>query len=634
MKGLIQSAALTVLVFVGCRSAQDYRHEADVTADAYLSAYQQKVTGKVDHFDIETPADTLRRRLMIDQKLLVNDPASFGIRDLPTNLYWRTDERLEKGGSDPSVAVWRGGTNALEIGLVDAVRIAAFNSREYKARKESLYKTALAMDLEDDTFRTIFSGVLSGGADVFFDDDEDRSLEGHAVSHDERASLGFTRKFRNGARLTGSIMANVAGMLTGDTRTAWGSSADLSISIPLLRGSGELVNTESLTQAQRSFVYAVRDFEQYKREFICRIESSYLALVLARRQQQNQDEAFRRVIRSTRRSYRMAEASRMSQSQFEQAHQSELSSRASWIASCQSYESTKDGFKLTLGLPPDACIEPRDSDLAALEKYVSDYAELEEEEYDMGKDDENGQIVLEAPDSVDDGQLKLRTDRAIAIAFSNRLDFASVRDEVEDAQRKLVIAEDALRAEVTLGASVGNLADLASPYSRRNGEDHGRLHPREYSVNPLLTIDLPIERRKERNNYRNALIAVESAVREYQSQEDTLKQTIRSDMRSLSQTKDNLKIQYMAMNLAERRVRNQEILLQAGRADMTVMLEAQDSLVSAKNSLYSAMINYKNQELALQRDLGLLEVSSDGSWKEADLVALGIVVRPDRKPSP
>lgn len=634
MKGLIQGAALTVLVFVGCRSAQDYRHEADVTADAYLSAYQREVTGKVDRFDIETPADTLRRRLMIDQKLLVNDPASFGIRDLPTNLYWRADERLEKGGADPSVAVWHGGTNALEIGLVDAVRIAAFNSREYKARKESLYKTALAMDLEDDTFRTIFSGMLSGGADVFFDDDEDRSLEGHAVSHDERASLGFTRKFRNGARLTGSIMANVAGMLTGDTRTAWGSSADLSISIPLLRGSGELVNTESLTQAQRSFVYAVRDFEQYKREFICRIESSYLALVLARRQQQNQDEAFRRVIRSTRRSYRMAEASRMSQSQFEQAHQSELSSRANWIASCQSYESTKDGFKLTLGLPPDACIEPRDSDLAALEKYVSDYAELEEEEYDMGKDDENGQIVLEAPDSVDDGQLKLRTDRAIAIAFSNRLDFASVRDEVEDAQRKLVIAEDALRAEVTLGASVGNLADLASPYSRRNGEDHGRLHPREYSVNPLLTIDLPIERRKERNNYRNALIAVESAVREYQSQEDTLKQTIRSDMRSLSQTKDNLKIQYMAMNLAERRVRNQEILLQAGRADMTVMLEAQDSLVSAKNSLYSAMINYKNQELALQRDLGLLEVSSDGSWKEADLVALGIVVRPDRKSSP
>jgi hypothetical protein len=58
------------------------------------------------------------------------------------------------------------------------------------------------------------------------------------------------------------------------------------------------------------------------------------------------------------------------------------------------------------------------------------------------------------------------------------------------------------------------------------------------------------------------------------------------------------------------------------------MLEAQDSLVQAKNSLYSAMISYKNQELALQRDLGLLEVSVNGTWKEADLVALGVLPGP------
>ena len=375
----------------------------------------------------------------------------------------------------------------------------------------------------------------------------------------------------------------------------------------------------------------MRSFEQYKRSFICQVESSYLALVLAKRRQQNQDEAFRRVIRSTRRSYRMAEASRMSQSQFEQAHQSELSSKASWIASCQSYESTKDTFKMALGLPPDARIEPREDDLVELERYVGRFAKLETGEYDMGRDDENGKIVLDDPDSVDDGDLKVRTDRAIDIAFSNRLDFVSCRDRVEDAQRKLLIAEDALRAEVTLGASVGNFADLATPGTRRGGETHGRLHPREWSADPLLTIDLPIERRGERNAYRNALIAVESAVREYQQEEDSLKNTIRSDMRTMSQTKDNLQIQYMAMNLAERRVRNQEILLQAGRADMTVMLEAQDSLVQAKNSLYSAMINYKNQELALQRDLGLLEVSVNGTWKEADLVALGVLPDPGRE---
>ena len=135
---------------------------------------------------------------------------------------------------------------------------------------------------------------------------------------------------------------------------------------------------------------------------------------------------------------------------------------------------------------------------------------------------------------------------------------------------------------MTVGASVANLADTVSPSSRRSGVEHGRLHPRETTVNPLLTIDLPIERRAERNAYRQALMAVEESVRDYQAEEDALKNTVRGDMRAMSQTKENLRIQYLAMNLAERRVRNQEILLQAGRADMTVMLEAQDSLVSAK----------------------------------------------------
>ena len=274
MIGWRRYAWLPILAICACRSAQDYRKEADDTEKVYLSAAQKKAVGRTEEISIETAADTLRRRLMLDQNLLANDPASFGIRDLPTNRYWNASERLLPGGEDPSIAIWRGGTNMLEIGLVDAVRIAAFNSMEYKAKKESLYQTALAMDLADDEFRTIFAGTLSSNMEIYRDENEMRALEDHAVTHDERAKLGFNRKFRNGARLTGSIMANLAGMLTGDQRTAWGSSADLSISVPLLRGAGTLVNTEALTQAERSFIYAVRDFEQYKRAFICQIESS------------------------------------------------------------------------------------------------------------------------------------------------------------------------------------------------------------------------------------------------------------------------------------------------------------------------------------------------------------------------
>ena len=160
---------LPILAICACRSAQDYRKEADETGAVYLSAAQQRAVGRTEEITIETAADTLRRRLMLDQNLLANDPASFGIRDLPTNRYWNASERLLPGGEDPSLKVWKGGTNVLEIGLVDAVRIAAFNSRDYKSRKESLYQAALSMDLADNEFRTIFASTLSSNMQIYRD---------------------------------------------------------------------------------------------------------------------------------------------------------------------------------------------------------------------------------------------------------------------------------------------------------------------------------------------------------------------------------------------------------------------------------------------------------------------------------
>ena len=612
------AAALALLLAAasGCRSAQDWRRQADERGKANLEAAQKEVTGRTEPIVIETPAETLRRRLLLDQHLATGDLASLGIRDLPPGLYWQPEKRLLDGseGEQPGVRT-SVGTNALEIGLLDAVRIAAHNSRDYQASKESLYQTALALDLEDNEFRSIFSSLLSGSASAF------RSGNSRTGSHGEDGSLGVSRKFSNGMRFTGGIALNLAGMLTGDRATAWGSLADMSVSIPLMRGAGTLVNTESLTQAQRNLLYAVRSFEQKKREFVVGISESYLSLLLAKRRRQNEDDNYKRVIISTRRSRRMADASRLSQSEFDQSHQSELSARASWISACQNYESTLDGFKMTLGLPPDARITPRDSDLAALQEYVEKFARTELGEYDMG---EKGKpLVLEAPASVDEGAMKSETDRAVAIAFTNRADFVSFRDRIEDAQRKLLIAEDALRAEVTLGGRASAL-EKASPELGRTGARHASLNANRWSGNALLNIDLPIERTAERNAYRNALISMEQAVRAYQSEEDSLKRAIRQDMRQLSQTREQLKIQFVAVQLAERRVRNQDLLMQAGRADMTVVLDSQAALVSAQNSLYAAITSYRGQELELQRDLGLLDVTVDGTWREADMSAAGI----------
>ena len=599
-----------VAVAGGCRSAGDWRDVADEKAARVLGAVQRDVTGREEPVQIETPAQTLRRRLLLDQGLTVFNEASLGIRDLSTNAYWNGAERLQASDRDDSLPL---GTNrVLTIGLKDAVQIAARGSRDYQGRKESLFTAALGLDLENQKFRTTFTGMMNASVDSSESEGERETRYGEANK------VGASRTFADGTQLSSAIAVDLAGMLTGEKTSSWGLLADASISIPLMRGSGRLVNMESLTQAQRDLVYTIREFEQYKREFMVGIASAYLNVLLTKRMLVNEEENYKRVIISTRRSRRMADANRMSPSDFDQSRQSELSARNSWISAFESYDASLEAFKGQLGLPPDARIDLADQDLEELQAYVEKFAKTELGEYDAGE--AAAPLALERPKSVDEaGALKDQVDRAIALAVENRLDFRSNIDRIEDAQRQVLIAEDALRAEVTLGgrASAGEGAKAGS-------DENGEFNLGEAVFGSTLSIDLPFERTAERNAYRGSLIQLEGAVRAYQAAEDALKESVRAAIRSLRETREQLKIQYLAVSLAERRVRNNDLLLQAGRAEMRDVLEAQAALLSAQNALFSAIRSYRVRELELQKELGLLEVTIDGVWREPDMQALGV----------
>ncbi len=601
--------AAALLVAGGCKSTEDWRDEADERAEHYLGAAQMVVSGRDEKLVIETPGDTLRRRLLLDQNLAVFNEASLGIRDLPDSEYWEGGKRLKPA---EEVDVGFETTNVLRIGLSDALKIAAANSREYQAKKESLYTAALGLDLENHAFRTTFSGMLSAAVNSTAPGGD------RDTGYNNQMKLGSGKKFENGTQVSSSIAVDLAGMLSGEKDSAWGLVADASIKIPLLRGSGRLVNMESLTQAQRNLVYAVRDFEQYKREFMVGIASEYMGVLLSKRTMMNEEDNYKRVIVSTRRSSRMADAGRLSQSDFDQSHQSELNARNSWISASQGYEGVLESFKMKLGLPPDAQIDLSDSALLDLEKMAAKFAKTDMEEYDAGEP--GMEPELGKPESVDDGILKERVDAAIRVAFENRPDFRTNIDKLEDAQRKVLVAEDALRAEVTLGGTAS-----AGEGAGSGADGNGDFKLNESRLGGLLNIDLPFERRSERDAYRSSLINLESAVRSYQAAEDSLKEAVRRNVRQLREKREQLKIQYTAVSLAERRVANNDLLLQAGRAEMRDVLEAQAALVSAQNSLFGAIKGYRDNEMQLLKELGLLDVTVDGVWKEGSLDDYGLL---------
>ena len=162
------AACLSACLAGGCQPG-DYRRQADQVVAKLIWWKQREALGRSEAFTVERPADTLRRRLLLGQKLPVSGKASLGTDRLPRTAHWPqkpgTPADLRKAGSrrpvsyDDPGASWRG-PGALKLTLVEALQVAARNHRDYQARKEDVFLAALDLDLESDAFRNTFAGTI------------------------------------------------------------------------------------------------------------------------------------------------------------------------------------------------------------------------------------------------------------------------------------------------------------------------------------------------------------------------------------------------------------------------------------------------------------------------------------------
>jgi len=284
----------------------------------------------------------------------------------------------------------------------------------------------------------------------------------------------------------------------------------------------------------------------------------------------------------------------------------------------RAYDGSLDEFKVLLGLPVDAKIELDGNELEKLVEVISaNIIDLSRFVIDPNEDipSADAPIEIERPSLEDAGHFEIDRTAGTRLALENRLDLKVAQEAVYDAQRAVVVLADWLGAELTLfgSASLGERRSVGTATSR---DAQMRFDRAKYSS--LLTLDLPLERVAERNNYRNGLIELERAVRAVQSLEDQVKLDVRDSLRVLQSTRESLQIQARAVEVAQRRVAGAETSLDEGRAQMRDILEAQDALVSAQNALTAAVIDYRLAELELQRDMGLLQVNEQGLWQEFD----------------
>ena len=603
---LLAAPGLAVLL-CGCRSAQEQRELADRNAAAIIAEKQKVAFGETEPFTVERPSDTLRRKLIEAQGLPHVSDASLGTDRLEPPSNW--PEENYPARTTPPAEPWMG-PDAFPLSLLEALQVGARNSRDYQLAKEEVFRSALELDLQRNNFSWIADGTASADATANLGPG---GADGITASGD----VGVSRLLKTGALIAGSIGIDLVKLLTGGRGSALGLFGDATIAIPLLRGAGRDVVTEPLTQAERNVVYALQGFERFKRSFAVQVASDYLGVLRQLDRAHNQEENYRNLVVLSRRTRALAASGRLPGVQVDQARQDELRARETWILAHQAYENSLDRLKESLGLPPDARVELRREELTRMAEAVRAHFPVENKAgggIDTGAvEGADAEVALQPPDREGKGRYELPEEKALRLAFENRQDLKVTQGQVYDAQRKVVVAADALRAGLTFvgSASFGEARALTTA-------DLGdaRLDPTKGLYAAGLLLDLPLERTAERDAYREAYVDLEDAVLGLQAQEDRIKLDVRATLRRMLQTRESVRIQLEAVRLAADRVTSTNLFLEAGRAQVRDVLEAQESQVSAQNALTEAFLSYRIAELELQRDLGVLLVDATGLWTE------------------
>jgi outer membrane protein TolC len=456
------------------------------------------------------------------------------------------------------------------ISLAEAVAVATSYNREYQGQKEQLYLKALDLTLARHQFARQWFGTVD--AKYISDDD------GEKVRMSEGNKLGFDQLLAGGARISIDIAMDWTRFLTGDPRTSLASMLSASATQPLLSGRGREIVQENLTQTERDVLYQIRSFNRYRKDFVVSIADDYYRVLELKASVTNAENSYYRLVESKKRLEIEEEAGLAKQFDVDEAEQQALNAENRWVQTQQSYERVLDEFKVTLSLPPSAQIELDEKELNAME--------------DIG--------IIEPGYELNE---------AVETAFLRRLDLANSKDKIDDAARKVMVAADGLGIELDL---VGTAGVGSTP---QTGFDRLQFHRGNYSLG-LESNDLGLDRKAERNAYREALIALEQQERQYEIDADRMELDVRQALRALKAEAEQYRIQKMALDLAERRLETQELLLEIGQGNVRLLLESEWALLEAQNDVTRALVTHAIAKLGFFRDIGILQVKPDGMWEQ------------------
>jgi outer membrane protein TolC len=370
---------LAIVLCSGCTRAR-YRMAADAQTYSILQERILSPTFSVGRTQLEPdPASRLADPFNPDRPPKPpDDPAAALFMAWPGGMRgarnWERDgvtDLIEQPGWEIALEPAEDGTIRLDQNK--AVEVALNNSREFQTELENLYLVALSLTLNRFEFSlqwfltntTTFTHFGSGG-----------TPNGETNTLDVESHFGFTRNFAAGGQLLVDFANSLVVEFTGGQRRF---RSDLFIQLiqPLLRGAGRRVRLESLTQAERDTLYAVRNFARFRKSFWADVavrSGGYLDLLLALQTIRNSQANLRQQEETYRLYNELFVGGRASAVELDQFFQSLQGARLEVVNAQTAFNNLLDQFKFTLGIPPRMPVQLDD---ALLNEFVLVEPQLE-----------------------------------------------------------------------------------------------------------------------------------------------------------------------------------------------------------------------------------------------------------------
>jgi len=460
--------------------------------------------------------------------------------------------RLEE---DPSLEV--------ELDLPGSLDVAAENSRDFQSRKERLYLVSLSLTAVRDDYLFNFTGSNDDTVSGVGDDSGSLSI---------RNDLFASRNTEAGGRVVASFVNTFLKDIVQGGSFNGASVLGLTFTQPLMRGFGKRIAREPLTQAERNVIYEMRSYERYRATFSVQIVSEYLRLLQSIQDLENVEANLESTRKDRERVESLVEASELTPVDLDRARQSEFIAEDRLNNAKADLEASFDSFKLTLGLPTEASITLDPTELERL------------------------QAVTVTP-------IELAETTAVGLALLRRYDYRTVVDDVEDAARGVIVAEDALRSALDFSSAVSVPTDPGNPL---------KFDWSQVGWSAGFNLDFALDRLPERNAYRSSLISLDVAMRNREQLEDGIKSDVRDAIRTINRSYTSYQIQDEATRQAVVRRDRAELFLEAGRGNYLDLVDAQDDLLTNQIALTGATVNYALARLRLVRDLEGLILEPQG----------------------